>query len=115
MKKINGVEYVNGFPTVEVHPETHELKLSEEEMKAITTLYNGVVVPDMGNYVIVKDDAPVYSFPPELVYLTDEHREAAGYLLGNWMAYTEDIYDELIGLGVEPIDLTYMINWKRDE
>ena len=86
--------WVNGHPTELVTPDSHHR--TAEEL--------GI---DTSGYVM-------YNFPPDCFYLSEESREVVGQLLGNWMAYTEDIYDELIDLGVEPIDLTYMINWKRD-
>ena len=96
------------YRTVEVIPDDHIYQLSEEELRDLDrgfeTTYT--IAP---NYEVKN-----YSFPPTCYYLGDEDREAAGQLLGNWMAYTEDVYDELIDLGVEPKDLVYMVRWKRD-
>lgn len=94
--------------TIEVIPDDHVYQLSEEELKDLDRDFE-TTYTIASNYEVKN-----YSFPPTCYYLGDEDREAAGQLLGNWMAYTEDVYDELIDLGVEPKDLVYMVRWKRD-
>ena len=95
--------------TVEVVPDDHIYQLSEDELKELDRGFDTTFT------IATNYEVKNYSFPPTCYYLGDEDREAAGQLLGNWMAYTEDVYDELIDLGVEPKDLMYMVNWKRDE
>ena len=94
--------------TIEVIPDDHIYQLSESELKELDREFE-TTYTIASNYEVKN-----YSFPPTCYYLGDEDREAAGQLLGNWMAYTEDVYDELIDLGVEPKDLVYMVRWKRD-
>lgn len=94
--------------TIEVIPDDHIYQLSEEELRDLDRDFE-TTYTIASNYEVKN-----YSFPPTCYYLGDEDREAAGQLLGNWMAYTEDVYDELIDLGVEPKDLVYMVRWKRD-
>lgn len=120
-KLVSNIRYVNGFPTHETIPESHirtvgELGLEPEEVE----YYLNEDIPTDESlertFTIASNyDVKNYTFPPTCYYLEDEDREAAGQLLGNWMAYTEDVYDELISLGVEPKDLVYMVKWKRDE
>ena len=94
--------------TVEVVPDDHIYQLSEDELKELDRGFDTTFT------IATNYEVKNYSFPPTCYYLGDEDREAAGQLLGNWMAYTEDVYDELIDLGVEPKDLVYMVRWKRD-
>lgn len=94
--------------TIEVIPDDHIYQLSEEELRDLDRDFE-TTYTIASNYEVKN-----YSFPPTCYYLGNEDREAAGQLLGNWMAYTEDVYDELIDLGVEPKDLVYMVRWKRD-
>lgn len=94
--------------TIEVIPDDHIYQLNEEELKELDRDFE-TTYTIASNYEVKN-----YSFPPTCYYLGDEDREAAGQILGNWMAYTEDVYDELIDLGVEPKDLVYMVRWKRD-
>lgn len=103
------------YRTVEVIPDDHIYQLSEEELKELDRGFGREGEYLETTFTIATDyDVKNYSFPPTCYYLGDEDREAAGQLLGQWMAYTEDVYDELIDLGVEPKDLVYMVNWKRD-
>ena len=103
------------YRTVEVIPDDHIYQLSEEELKELDRGFGREGEYLETTFTIATNyEVKNYSFPPTCYYLGDEDREAAGQLLGNWMAYTEDVYDELIDLGVEPKDLVYMVNWKRD-
>lgn len=94
--------------TIEVISDDHIYQLNEEELKELDRGFETTFT------IATNYEVKNYSFPPTCYYLGDEDREAAGQLLGNWMAYTEDVYDELIDLGVEPKDLVYMVRWKRD-
>lgn len=101
--------------TIEVIPDDHIYQLSEEELRELDKGFGRDGGCFETTYTIATNyEVKNYSFPPTCYYLGDEDREAAGQLLGNWMAYTEDVYDELIDLGVEPKDLVYMVRWKRD-
>lgn len=109
-KLVSNIRYVNGFPTHETIPESHirtvsELGLEPEEVE----YYLNEGVPADENL------GSTYYMPPTLLYLSDEDRETAGTMLGNWMAYTEDTYDALVEMGVHVDDLEYMVTWKRDE
>ena len=103
------------YRTVEVVPDDHIYQLSEDELKELDRGFGrGGEYLDTTFTIATNYEVKNYAFPPTCYYLRDEDREAAGQLLGQWMAYTEDVYDELIDLGVEPKDLVYMVNWKRD-
>ena len=103
------------YRTVAVIPDDHIYQLSEEELRELDQGFGREGEYLETTYTIASNyEVKNYSFPPTCYYLGDENREAAGQLLGNWMAYTEDVYDELIDLGVEPKDLVYMVRWKRD-
>ena len=126
-RTVSGTQH--GFRTIEIPDENHIRTAEELGLKTSFSetenyvIYNTTPNANSGNFVEYNFVSPgddsydivTYTFPPELVYLGDEDREAAGYLLGNWMAYTEDVYDKLINLGAKPEDLIYMVNWKRDE
>ena len=126
-RTVSGTQH--GFRTIEVPDENHirtaeELGLNVEFSEVENyVIYSTVPNANGRNYVDCSFTTPGddsydivhYTFPPELIYLGEEDKEAAGYLLGNWMAYTEDVYDKLIGIGIRPEDLAEMITWKRDE
>ena len=122
MTRIDGVVYVNGHPTEEVVPESHRRTLEELSVEEEVVNWLGKLdeVEDCASYTNISGVpaeefwSSSETFPPTCYYLGDEDREAVGQILGNWMAYTEDVYDELIGRGVDPKDLVYMVNWKRD-
>ena len=126
-RTVSGTQH--GFRTIEIPDENHirtaeelglNVEFSEAENYVIYSTVpnaNGGTFPEW-SFISPGDDScdiVHYTFPPELIYLGEEDREAAGYLLGNWMAYTEDVYDKLIGIGIRPEDLAEMIIWKRDE
>lgn len=98
------------YRTVEVIPDSHIYQLSEDELKEMDRSFGRE-----GEYFITLPTEVSIEWPPMVGYLDDVEREYVGMALGNWMAYTEDLVDELVEHGVKESDLENMIFWKRDE
>lgn len=96
--------------TIEVIPDDHIYQLSESDLKELDRGFGRE-----GEYVITFATEVSSTWPPMVGYLSDVEREYVGMALGNWMAYTEDLVDELVEHGVKESDLESMIFWKRDE
>lgn len=95
--------------TIEVIPDDHIYQLSESELKELDRGFGRE-----GEYFVTFTTEESTSWPPMVGYLSDVEREYVGMALGNWMAYTEDLVDELVEHGVKESDLESMIFWKRD-
>ena len=98
------------YRTVAVIPDDHIYQLSESELKELDRGFGRE-----GEYYIALPTEESVSWPPMVGYLSDVEREYVGVALGNWMAYTEDLVDELVEHGVKESDLENMIFWKSDE
>lgn len=98
------------YRTIEVVPDDHIYQLSESELKELDRGFGRE-----GEYFVTFSTEESVAWPPMVGYLSDVEREYVGMALGNWMAYTEDLVDELVEHGVKPSDLESMIFWKRDE
>ena len=96
--------------TIEVIPDSHVYQLSEEEIRDLDRGFGRE-----GEYFITLPTEVSIEWPPMVGYLDDVEREYVGMALGNWMAYTEDLVDELVEHGVKESDLENMIFWKSDE
>ena len=96
--------------TIEVIPDDHIYQLTESELKELDKGFGRE-----GEYFITFATEVSSTWPPMVGYLSDVEREYVGMALGNWMAYTEDLVDELVEHGVRESDLESMIFWKRDE
>lgn len=97
------------YRTIEVIPDDHIYQLSESELKELDKGFGRE-----GEYYVTFTTEESTSWPPMVGYLSDVEREYVGMALGNWMAYTEDLVDELVEHGVKESDLESMIFWKRD-
>ena len=95
--------------TIEVIPDDHIYQLSESELKELDRGFGRE-----GEYFVTFSTEESVAWPPMVGYLSDVEREYVGMALGNWMAYTEDLVDELVEHGVKESDLESMIFWKRD-
>lgn len=95
---------------VEVIPDDHIYQLSESELKELDRGFGRE-----GEYFVTFATEESVPWPPVVGYLDDVEQEYVGMALGNWMAYTEDLVDELVEHGVKESDLESMIFWKRDE